>query len=246
MADFRVPRGQPEKPRYVRKPGAKPGEKVIQVRIPISGTPKTTDIDLWGGGPPSDLTLKVALADTSIASLAELTSPGQHLRRFRITPKKAGKTDLTGKLTSGRDYTEKAEIFIHNFRSGLKFDRLWNAYSTQNVGGDCEAHVGNQCAIKLSAAMTKAGIPVGLDYTDPICVADGIRHACGARSLGHYLNKKIGRPEEYETEEKAKAGVKDRRGIILFGQFHIDVWNGTRCGSNQYFYKTPVWFWELE
>lgn len=131
-----------------------------------------------------------------------------------------------------------------------KYSNLDKYYST--VVHDCpDISVSpNQCAVRLSRALIKAGIPMDLDYVGKLC-----RHgyARGAQDLGAFLKKKWGpRDEGFEAPGQVPALLKSKKGVVLFanipnftGQGHIDLWNGSSAKSGEYWDANPTWFWEL-
>lgn len=108
----------------------------------------------------------------------------------------------------------------------------------------------NQCAVRLSRALVAAGILLDSDYTNNKC-----RHgfARGAQDLGAFLVKKWGpRDRGFEAPGVAPSVLLQKQGVILFanvpdfnGQGHIDLWDGTRTHTGEYWKANPCWFWEL-
>ncbi len=200
-----------------------------------------TDIDLWGGGPEGQERLLVSVADAAIAKVRERRSPGKHLRRFRLSPTRAGRTMLEAKLAAGEVWAS-TQVLVH-YRTKLAFQKLWDKYKYERIEAGCAPYI-NQCAIRVSAALKRAGMPLH-GYSDPVCKAKGVIHARGARSLAQYLWRKFGRPEIIKANKKQ--AVLGRKGIVFFNNMHIDVWDGKKTGSGEYFGSVKeIWFWELE
>lgn len=114
----------------------------------------------------------------------------------------------------------------------------------------CSGSWANQCAIRLSMALQKAGLSFA-GYGDPVC-AHG--HARGAESLANFLWKAIGPAFKYS--QGAESRVANQKGIIFFKDIsgfrggqgdHIDLWNGYNTKSGEYFQESgEVWFWPLQ
>lgn len=213
--------------------------------------PKYTDIDLWGGGPEWERKLVVLVSDSALANVTELASPGKHLRRFRVSlPQNAkpGRTMLEAKLPSGAKYSESVVVRVHrNYNTILTFQKLWNGYPVDEGGvkkrikGGCDSYT-DQCAIRLSVALAKAGVPL-TGYQGLTCKADGLTLARNAPELANHLSSKIGPPEKMGANQKKS--VENLKGIVFFQNTHIDVWNGQKTRSAKQFYKS-IWFWELK
>ena len=108
----------------------------------------------------------------------------------------------------------------------------------------------NQCAVRLSHSLITAGISMNSDYSGNLC-----RHgfARGAQDLGAFLKKKWGnRDYGFESPMSTPAPIQGKKGVILFmnipgfsGQGHIDLWDGTKTKTGEYWEANPIWFWEL-
>ena len=138
-------------------------------------------------------------------------------------------------------------------RSLPGFSQLWAAYPSQIKPCDQTLRDGslawaNQCAIRLSIALERAGFPL-TGYTDPT-LKHG--HARGAESLANYLWGQVGPPGDQSTETSE---IQGKRGNVFFRNIagfrggigdHIDLWNLNRTQTGEYFQiSKAVWFWEL-
>jgi Type VI secretion system (T6SS), amidase effector protein 4 len=119
------------------------------------------------------------------------------------------------------------------------------------VGGTVEANYSNPkykaykntCAIRVSRALNYAGDPIpaaGGGISNPFMKdkkirtdkgGDGKRYIYSTYDIRAYLTGRYGQPKRFPgTATKADlAGVK---GIIAFGFFHIDVWDGSKCAGH--------------
>ncbi len=128
-----------------------------------------------------------------------------------------------------------------------RFDSLWNAYPEEH--DPCNQGWANQCAIRMSIALTGAGFAL-TGYTEPRCKHG---HARGAESLAQYLVSRLGRPV-IKTKD-GEAAVDGKSGIIFFKDLagfrggngdHIDLWRNGETKTGAYFSSCKqVWFWEL-
>lgn len=113
---------------------------------------------------------------------------------------------------------------------------------------------GNQCAIRMSIALSGAGVSLK-GYTDPKC-SHG--HARGARSLANWIwrMKLLCPPEQYTGPDALtiKDKIKDRDGLIYFhnldgeeGNDHIDLYrnNNTQATYSNLWTAVEYWFFEL-
>jgi hypothetical protein len=102
----------------------------------------------------------------------------------------------------------------------------------------------------LSYALTKANAFVPSDYEANLC-----RHhyARGASDLAAYLKKKWGpRDQGWEEPGSVPDGIQGKKGVVLFeripgfsGQGHIDLWDGKKTRTGEYWTAKTIWFWEL-
>jgi hypothetical protein len=109
----------------------------------------------------------------------------------------------------------------------------------------------NQCAIRVSIALIGAGCPLD-GYSEPTCKHG---HARGAESLATYLWRNLSKPKIYRSGDTAKAELASKQGIIFFKDIagfrggigdHIDLWDGTKTMTGEYFSSMQqVWFWKL-
>lgn len=134
----------------------------------------------------------------------------------------------------------------------LTFQRLKQAYSSERIQGGCASYT-NQCAIRLSRAMHKAGNPI-TGYTDKnTCLADEVMHVRGAKTLADHIWRTFRPPERWTDGAKAKKDLTDREatGIVFFldpyvDADHIDLWDMTQTmGVAPFETSKEVWFWSL-
>jgi hypothetical protein len=114
----------------------------------------------------------------------------------------------------------------------------------------CDGPYDNHCALRMSMALLAAGFSLA-GYKEPMCRHG---HARGAESLAKFLARSA-RPERLPAAV-ANDRITGRHGIIFFlniagfrnGQGdHIDVWNGSKSKTGDYFKKAEeVWFWPLQ
>ena len=141
-----------------------------------------------------------------------------------------------------------------------KFVDLWNAYGKllKNHGKKpCDQKWANQCAIRMSICLIKAGMPFD-NYSEPKCKHG---HARGAESLANWLWKNhLKPPKIYPKVKEAKTALKQSQGLIFFKNCftrdgetartgdHIDLWYKSKVMT----YDDPknhshqVWFWEVK
>ena len=143
----------------------------------------------------------------------------------------------------------------------VKFADLWNNYVTgdpyrDSKTGDVPKGYGNQCAIRVSAALHKVGVEMKSFTQANVAVKpneqfgrillDGKNTAVKADQLGSWLSKQpfCGLPQKPEniTGKDWESKVKGRTGIVMFDAYwtregdaagnatggHIDLWNGSR------------------
>lgn len=122
---------------------------------------------------------------------------------------------------------------------------------TQKIGGGCKTYL-NQCAIRLSKALTGAGFSLDEQgFGDPTCTVNQQVLGRGAEPLANFLWHKIGPPRRVKG---ATAKSFPGRGIIFFRDIvmvgysgdHIDLWDGSKTKSGAYFSESSeVWFFSL-
>jgi hypothetical protein len=108
----------------------------------------------------------------------------------------------------------------------------------------------NQCAVRLSRALIAAGMPMSPGYPGNLC-AHG--YARGAQDLGAFLKIKWGTYEYgFSAPGSAPSQIAGKQGVIMFanipgfsGQGHIDLWDGSKTKSGEYWDADPIWFWTL-
>ncbi len=108
----------------------------------------------------------------------------------------------------------------------------------------------NQCAVRLSRALIASGMAMDASYPGNLC-----RHgfARGAQDLGAFLRLKWGnRDFGFEQPGKVPSEIVGITGVLLFanipgfnGQGHIDLWDGERTRTGDYWNASPIWFWKL-
>ena len=102
----------------------------------------------------------------------------------------------------------------------------------------------------MSMALNKAGFTLEL-YPGNLCKHG---HARAAQGLARYLSRNLFAPIKY-TPSPARNSLLGRSGIVFFRNItgfnggygdHIDVWNGSKTKTGEYFGKCQgVWFWSL-
>lgn len=132
------------------------------------------------------------------------------------------------------------------------FQSLSTHYPSERINGGCTNYE-NQCAIRLSHALSGAGMPID-SYTDPTCTVGDQKYARGAESLANYLYNRLGIPEKHSSAN-ARKNISDRTGIVFFKDIagfrggigdHIDLWDGSATRTGEYFPScSEVWFWHL-
>jgi hypothetical protein len=120
----------------------------------------------------------------------------------------------------------------------------------------------NTCGIRMSYAVTKAGVSLlkgGLRINKG--AYKGRRIEPSMRKLAEHLAELWGAPEKYDSEDSAKQGIAGRQGVVAFffsdtlplvgAQGHIDlVWPTPtgfyQCAGACFFSaRNKVWFWTL-
>jgi hypothetical protein len=141
----------------------------------------------------------------------------------------------------------------------ITFKRLWDSYVTGDPyrdpkTGEVPPGYADQCAIRMSATLHKAGVQMKSFNMANVKLAagesfgrillDGLPTATKASQLGSWLSKQpfCGLPPIPEdiTGQDWEAKVKGRTGIVMFDRYwtrqgetspsggHIDLWNGKR------------------
>ncbi|SFB90798.1 type VI secretion system amidase effector protein Tae4 [Collimonas sp. OK412] len=143
----------------------------------------------------------------------------------------------------------------------ITFAQLWDNYVRGNPYDDPNGEYENQCAIRMSATLHKAGIDmksfsqnvvkpdVGKKSIGRILL-DGKATATRADELARWLSMKpfAGLPDKPQdiTGNDFEEKIKGKTGIIFFGGYwtrdgeaaesasggHIDLWNGSRLTNN--------------
>ena len=140
----------------------------------------------------------------------------------------------------------------HDMAMKPTFSALWNAYSTSVH--TCSLNMTNQCAIRVSRAMIKAGFPKstfrGPSYQGKLCPHGFAR---GAQDLGAMLQKVWGnRNAGWAAPGSKPRAASGLRGVICFmnipsygGQGHIDLWDGSTTKTGEYWDSQTIWLWSL-
>jgi hypothetical protein len=125
------------------------------------------------------------------------------------------------------------------------FQLLWHHYP--KVSNPCNQGYVNQCAIRLSIALEKAGFKL-TGYKHPVCKHG---HARGADGLASYIWYNMKRPKliNKQTLIAAKSGIVFFENVTGFRNSrgdHIDLWKKGTTKTGDYFDACQkVWFWEL-
>ena|SRR2546421_10220382 len=102
------------------------------------------------------------------------------------------------------------------------------------------------CAIRISRALNYAGAPIafqggglpnpfggnGKIRTDK--GGDGKWYIYSTYDMRAYLNAKFGKGKSF-AGSTPKSDLSKFKGIIAFGFYHLDLWNGTAAVHNEYF-----------
>jgi hypothetical protein len=115
----------------------------------------------------------------------------------------------------------------------------------------------NTCAIRVSLALVKCGIPLRGGLAVQKGVYRGKRIEPGQARLAKMLAEPafFGKAEAFPRDE-AMARIGSRRGIVAFWSIpgymngrggHIDILDGAHavCGSDCYWQASTIWFWPL-
>jgi hypothetical protein len=135
----------------------------------------------------------------------------------------------------------------------LSFKDVSANYTSDKVEGTCKSHI-NQCAIRMSGALRRAGFDFKT-YSDPVCKDDdGEKYARGAESVANFLYKNLKAPKRYSSLSEALKQIKAKKGIIFFKDIpgfrnnigdHIDIWYGETTSDGHLYDSKEIWFWEL-
>lgn len=130
----------------------------------------------------------------------------------------------------------------------INFAELTAHYPTEQH--PCGDGWDNQCALRMSLALEGSGFSFS-GYSDPVC-SHG--HARGAESLANHLWRSLGRPQIFTAGASAKSSLSGKCGIVFFKDItgfrngsgdHIDLWDGNRTRTGEYFsYCKQVWFFK--
>lgn len=109
----------------------------------------------------------------------------------------------------------------------------------------------NTCALRVSRALNYSGALVRPSVAS-VRVNSGKDkrwYIYGVRDMERYLRHMYGRPD-VEKKGKSNGSVAEsefagRQGIILFKNYHVDLWNGGGCEGHCYFGSVnEVMLWE--
>jgi hypothetical protein len=137
----------------------------------------------------------------------------------------------------------------------VKFENLWAGYPSEPPyvdpkTGKPPSGYANQCAIKVSVAIHKAGIEMKSFRGKGRVLVDGKNTASLAEELASWLKLQpfCGLPQAPEnvTGEAWEKKIKGRTGIVFFANYwhragqpktvvsgdHIDLWNGSRLTAS--------------
>ncbi|CAG4894041.1 type VI secretion system amidase effector protein Tae4 [Paraburkholderia saeva] len=146
----------------------------------------------------------------------------------------------------------------------VMFQQLWDNYATGNPYDDPTGTYSNQCAIRMSVTLHRAGIDMKSFASKVVkpaagktgigrIVLNGKPTATRADELAQWLSLKPfaglpARPENISGADWQRL-VARRTGIVFFGGYwrrdgeseesasggHIDLWNGSRLTNNGFF-----------
>lgn len=166
----------------------------------------------------------------------------------RVSEGVRAKTELSAMIEARVPRLQSA--LVSNDRP--KFSKLSQSYPDPPFHDNCPdvQPKPNLCAVRLSHALTAANAFEPSEFDGNLC-----RHnyARGASDLAAYLTKKWGRRDDGWPEPGSPpAGIKRKKGVILFeripgfsGQGHIDLWDGEKTKTGEYWNAKTVWFWQL-
>jgi hypothetical protein len=106
----------------------------------------------------------------------------------------------------------------------------------------------NTCAIRVSRALNYAGAPIDRTIfgVRTNTGGDNKSYVYAVRDMKVYLTEKYGRPETKPANATA-ADFAGEKGIIAFGNFHVDLWNDTSAAGQSYFgdpnVRDPILLW---
>lgn len=114
------------------------------------------------------------------------------------------------------------------------------------------------CAVRMSLALGRCGVPLpGASMRGKAGAANGLRIEPRQQKLSDILASIWGKPEVYRSEQNARAGIGQRRGVISFFRIggepggHIDLilpgphaW--AECVRSCFFECSEIWFWSLD
>lgn len=152
----------------------------------------------------------------------------------------------------------------------LIFSVLWRNHPANQAPPDLapcvdkhgESRFGNQCAIRMSIALERSGVPMNT-YAGQRCAAHN--HPLRAEEFKDWLNSAAAWPylphQVVIRRNVTWQDYRDESGIVVWRNFydptgrrdegpgdHVDLWNGTKVavGRNDYFDRSrEVWFWRI-
>lgn len=118
----------------------------------------------------------------------------------------------------------------------------------------------NTCAVRLSYILNESGLKVPAIPGKTVSGSDGSQYFYRVRDLNEFLILSLGKPEVVSGDVRSPAGLKGRKGIVLFdisgwtdASGHASLFDGNGCYDACYFYHPQgayqtnnIFFWEFE
>ncbi|HZJ97105.1 MAG TPA: type VI secretion system amidase effector protein Tae4 [Oligella sp.] len=101
----------------------------------------------------------------------------------------------------------------------------------------------NTCAVRLSYILNESGLKVPAIPGKTVSGSDGSQYFFRVRDLNEFLILSLGKPEVVSGDVRSPAGLKGRKGIVLFdisgwtdASGHASLFDGNGCYDACYFY----------
>ena len=112
------------------------------------------------------------------------------------------------------------------------------------------------CCIQLSHALHAIGVPIGPGPHVGLVHANK-NYIIRVSTLRAFLNQSYEEDNYQGTVDEMKAELAERRGIIMFGDRHVDVWTGANIHRPSQYNLSALWdaestqrlgifFWDVE
>jgi hypothetical protein len=149
------------------------------------------------------------------------------------------------------------------------FSTLWSNYPRSEKREALYAELGwsdiannpaykDTCAIRMSVGLARAGVPLlGASMQAKAGRLKGQKLEPRQHTLSKILDHMWGRPEIYDSESAARAGIGQRSGVVSFFRIaggpggHIDLvhpgpYGFAECARSCFFGCWEIWFWPLD